>query len=98
MHVLTSTVAWLNILAYANQQTPNELVGIKELLQKHYAVYGRSFFSRYDYEEAAPAPARPTREEAREAENKLLEAKYKIFRETIEIQKRWRKEIEEASK
>ena len=31
-------------------------------------------------------------------EKKLLEAKYKIFRETIEIQKRWRKEIEEASK
>ncbi|KAK7061345.1 Pentulose kinase [Favolaschia claudopus] len=29
---------------------------------------------------------------------KLLEAKYKIFRETIEIQKRWRKEMEEASK
>ncbi|KAH8829742.1 Pentulose kinase [Flagelloscypha sp. PMI_526] len=31
-------------------------------------------------------------------EAKLLEAKYKIFRESIEIQKRWRKEIEEASK
>ena len=43
--------AWLNILAFANKQSPNELVGIKELLQKHYAVYGRSFFSRYDYEE-----------------------------------------------
>ncbi|GBE79116.1 Uncharacterized sugar kinase [Sparassis crispa] len=30
-------------------------------------------------------------------EKKLLEAKYKIFRETIEIQKRWRKQMEEAS-
>lgn len=28
---------------------------------------------------------------------KLLDAKYKIFRETIDIQKRWRQEIEEAS-
>ncbi|KAI0943505.1 hypothetical protein AcW1_002654 [Taiwanofungus camphoratus] len=46
-------VAWLNILAYANKQSPNELIGIKELLQKHYAVYGRSFFSRYDYEEVS---------------------------------------------
>ena len=45
--------AWLNILAFANKQSPNELVGIKELLQKHYAVYGRSFFSRYDYEEVS---------------------------------------------
>ncbi|KAF8904258.1 FGGY family of carbohydrate kinase [Mucidula mucida] len=29
---------------------------------------------------------------------RLLEAKYKIFRESIDIQKRWRKEIEEACK
>ncbi|KAI8971270.1 phosphoglucomutase [Trametes punicea] len=50
-------VAWLNILAYANQQSPNQLVGIKELLQKHYAVYGRSFFSRYDYEEVSAVGA-----------------------------------------
>ncbi|KAJ6567303.1 FGGY family of carbohydrate kinase, partial [Mycena vulgaris] len=31
-------------------------------------------------------------------EKKLLEAKYKIFRESIEIQKRWRKDMEEAAK
>ncbi|KAJ7367864.1 FGGY family of carbohydrate kinase [Mycena albidolilacea] len=31
-------------------------------------------------------------------EKKLLEAKYKIFRESIEIQKRWRQEMDEASK
>ena len=30
-------------------------------------------------------------------EKKLLEAKYKIFRESIEIQKRWRKEMVDAS-
>jgi len=48
-----AVIAWLNILAYANKQSPNELIGINELLQKHYAVYGRSFFSRYDYEEVS---------------------------------------------
>lgn len=31
-------------------------------------------------------------------EKKLLEAKYKIFRESIDIQKRWRKEMDDASK
>ena len=31
-------------------------------------------------------------------EKKLLEAKYKIFRESIEIQQRWRKEMDEAAK
>ncbi|KAG2365041.1 hypothetical protein BDR07DRAFT_1470605 [Suillus spraguei] len=46
-------MAWLNIIAAANKESPNELIGIKELLRKHYAVYGRSFFSRYDYEEVS---------------------------------------------
>jgi hypothetical protein len=31
-------------------------------------------------------------------ERKLLDAKYKIFLESIDIQKRWRKEMEAASK
>jgi phosphoglucomutase len=47
-----AVVAWLNILAYANKSaSSNEVIGIKQLLQKHYAKYGRNFFSRYDYEE-----------------------------------------------
>jgi phosphoglucomutase len=45
--------AWLNILAAANKESPNKLIGINELLNKHYSVYGRSFFSRYDYEEVS---------------------------------------------
>ncbi|CAL1714282.1 unnamed protein product [Somion occarium] len=47
-----AVVAWLNILAFANKDS-SSLIGIKELLQKHYEVYGRSFFSRYDYEEVS---------------------------------------------
>ncbi|KZT27079.1 Pentulose kinase [Neolentinus lepideus HHB14362 ss-1] len=35
---------------------------------------------------------------ASDKEKRLLEAKYKIFRETIEIQKRWRKQMEDATK
>jgi hypothetical protein len=31
-------------------------------------------------------------------EKKLLEAKYKIFLETIDIQKRWRREMDDAAK
>lgn len=44
-------VAWLNILAAANLKSPHELVGINDILLDHYKKYGRSFFSRYDYEE-----------------------------------------------
>ncbi|KIJ20969.1 phosphoglucomutase [Paxillus involutus ATCC 200175] len=50
---LWAIVAWLNILAAANKESPNKLIGINELLNKHYSVYGRSFFSRYDYEEVS---------------------------------------------
>lgn len=31
-------------------------------------------------------------------EKRLLEAKYGIFRESIELQKRWRKQMDDASK
>jgi phosphoglucomutase len=45
-------IAWLNIIAAANEQDKSgKLWGIREILNRHYAKYGRSFFSRYDYEE-----------------------------------------------
>ena len=46
-------IAWLNILAAANRNSPNKLIGINDLLQEFYSIYGRSFFSRYDYEEVS---------------------------------------------
>ncbi|KAK0188692.1 phosphoglucomutase [Armillaria mellea] len=48
---LWAVLAWLNIIAAANAKSPNKLIGINDLLDSHYAIYGRSFFSRYDYEE-----------------------------------------------
>ncbi|KAF5362470.1 hypothetical protein D9756_002305 [Leucocoprinus leucothites] len=48
---LWAVVAWLNILAAANANSPNKLIGINDLLNEFYTIYGRSFFSRYDYEE-----------------------------------------------
>ncbi|KAH8104300.1 phosphoglucomutase [Phellopilus nigrolimitatus] len=52
-----AVVAWLNILAAANRKSPNKLVGINEILLDHYEKYGRSFFSRYDYEEVSSEAA-----------------------------------------
>ncbi|KAF8634577.1 hypothetical protein AX17_004167 [Amanita inopinata Kibby_2008] len=48
-----AVVAWLNILAAANANSPGKLIGINDLLNAHYEIYGRSFFSRYDYEEVS---------------------------------------------
>ena len=42
----------MNIIAAASEKH-NKLYGIKELLEDHYSTYGRSFFSRYDYEEVS---------------------------------------------
>ena len=46
-------IAWLNIIAAANKDSPNKLIGINDLLKEFYSIYGRSFFSRYDYEEVS---------------------------------------------
>ncbi|KAF9578634.1 Phosphoglucomutase-2 [Lunasporangiospora selenospora] len=43
-----AVIAWLNIIAHANQKTK---AGVNDILQDHYSEYGRNFFSRYDYEE-----------------------------------------------
>ncbi|KJA28029.1 hypothetical protein HYPSUDRAFT_156330 [Hypholoma sublateritium FD-334 SS-4] len=48
---LWAVIAWLNIIASVNKDSPNKLIGINDLLNEFYSIYGRSFFSRYDYEE-----------------------------------------------
>ncbi|CAO3646624.1 unnamed protein product [Cunninghamella blakesleeana] len=42
-------VAWISIIAHVNKQTPG--TGVNDILQSHYKIYGRNFFSRYDYED-----------------------------------------------
>ncbi|KAF8216629.1 phosphoglucomutase [Mycena galopus ATCC 62051] len=54
---LWAVIAWLNIIAAANRDSPNKLLGINDILFAHYEIYGRSFFSRYDYEEVPSAGA-----------------------------------------
>ncbi|KIY63146.1 phosphoglucomutase [Cylindrobasidium torrendii FP15055 ss-10] len=54
---LWAVVAWLNIIAAANKDSPNKLIGINEIREEFYLTYGRSFFSRYDYEEVPSAGA-----------------------------------------
>ncbi|KAL7414482.1 hypothetical protein BDY24DRAFT_360931 [Mrakia frigida] len=48
---LWAVVAWLQIIAAAQATIPG--AGIKEIQLDFYKKYGRSFFSRYDYEEVA---------------------------------------------
>lgn len=43
-------VAWLNIIAGVAKQTPNETPSIASIQNAFWKTYGRTFFTRYDYE------------------------------------------------
>lgn len=43
-------VAWLNILAIYNRKNPESEVSIKVIQDEFWKKYGRTFFTRYDYE------------------------------------------------
>lgn len=53
-HLIFTSIAWLNIIAAAGEKG---IVGIRGILDDHYKKYGRTFFSRYDYEEVESEPA-----------------------------------------
>lgn len=50
---LWAIVAWLNVLADFNLQFPDEKTSIKAVQEKFWLKYGRTFFTRYDYEEVS---------------------------------------------
>lgn len=70
--------AWLNILAAANKDSPGKPIGINEILLDHYKKYGRSFFSRYDYEEVSSDSAQKLVDELNKhiADQTLLNTKH----------------------
>ncbi|OXV10760.1 hypothetical protein Egran_01481 [Elaphomyces granulatus] len=47
---LWAIVAWLNIIAAVAQQRPNETPSIASIQNGFWETYGRTFFTRYDYE------------------------------------------------
>ncbi|CAD6897095.1 unnamed protein product [Tilletia controversa] len=53
---LWAVVAWLSILAGANEEKPG--TSVADVLHAHYKTYGRNFFSRYDYEEVSSEGAK----------------------------------------
>ncbi|CAN0871633.1 Phosphoglucomutase, cytoplasmic, partial [Linum grandiflorum] len=47
-----AVLAWLSILAYKNKDNLNggKLVSVEDIVRKHWATYGRHYYTRYDYE------------------------------------------------
>ncbi|XP_054809594.1 phosphoglucomutase, cytoplasmic-like [Prosopis cineraria] len=47
-----AVLAWLSILAYKNKDNlgGDKLVTVEDIVRKHWAAYGRHYYTRYDYE------------------------------------------------
>ncbi|KAG5610254.1 hypothetical protein H5410_021535 [Solanum commersonii] len=47
-----AVLAWLSILAYKNKDNLGEgnLVSVEDIVRQHWAIYGRHYYTRYDYE------------------------------------------------
>lgn len=54
---LWAIIAWLNLLAIYNKQHPEKEVSIKSIQDEFWHKYGRTFFTRYDYEKVATEDA-----------------------------------------
>jgi len=48
-----AVLAWLSILADRNKNVPvgQPLISVEQIVKEHWKVYGRNYYSRYDYEE-----------------------------------------------
>ncbi|KAG6579666.1 Phosphoglucomutase, chloroplastic, partial [Cucurbita argyrosperma subsp. sororia] len=48
-----AVLAWLSIIAFRNKdkKVGEKLTSVSDVVKEHWAIYGRNFFSRYDYEE-----------------------------------------------
>ncbi|CAB9504174.1 Phosphoglucomutase-like protein 5 [Seminavis robusta] len=45
-----AVLAWLSILASANPDASKPLVTVQDIVEKHWAKYGRNYYSRWDFE------------------------------------------------
>ncbi|KAI9737103.1 MAG: Phosphoglucomutase-2 [Cirrosporium novae-zelandiae] len=55
---LWAVTAWLNIIAGVAKQKPNETPSIASIQHEFWEIYGRTFFTRYDYENVDSAGAK----------------------------------------
>eukprot|EP00871_Galdieria_phlegrea_P004419 jgi/Galph1/4979/GphlegSOOS_G3626.1 len=46
-----TALCWLSIMAKLNEKQPmNSLIGVATIVKEHWKLFGRNFFSRYDYD------------------------------------------------
>eukprot|EP00468_Gymnochlora_sp_CCMP2014_P006037 CAMPEP_0167762274 /NCGR_PEP_ID=MMETSP0110_2-20121227/12672_1 /TAXON_ID=629695 /ORGANISM="Gymnochlora sp., Strain CCMP2014" /LENGTH=602 /DNA_ID=CAMNT_0007649121 /DNA_START=152 /DNA_END=1960 /DNA_ORIENTATION=- len=45
-----AVLAWLSIIAHRNSDPSKPLMSVKDIVSEHWSKFGRSFYTRYDYE------------------------------------------------
>ncbi|KAI9321418.1 hypothetical protein BX666DRAFT_1874678 [Dichotomocladium elegans] len=75
-----AVLAWLSIVVHLNKTKPG--TSVYDILQNHYKIYGRNFFSRYDYEEVESEKANDVIENLRSlsANKQLIGKTFNGFR------------------
>eukprot|EP00249_Psilotum_nudum_P011138 c22985_g1_i1 orf=320-2071(+) len=55
-----AVLAWLSILAHKNKSIPpgGKLVTVEDIVRNHWSIYGRHFYTRYDYENVDASAAK----------------------------------------
>jgi len=52
-----AVLAWMSILRLHNPDDSKPLVSVQEIVEQHWALYGRNYYCRYDYESVDSAQA-----------------------------------------
>jgi len=52
-----AVLAWMSILRLHNPDESKPLVSVQEIVEQHWALYGRNYYCRYDYENVDSAQA-----------------------------------------
>lgn len=69
-----AVLCWLSIVAYRNEGVPEgQLVSVQQIVEEHWAAYGRNYFTRYDYEECDADAARALMEHLAEVQQRKRE-------------------------
>ncbi|KAJ2850926.1 hypothetical protein IWW36_001552 [Coemansia brasiliensis] len=71
-------VAWLNIIAHVNLTAPG--AGVRSIMSEFYKVYGRNYFTRYDYEEVDSEGATQMMNRLRTLEPGMAFGSYKVVK------------------
>jgi len=67
-----AVLSWLSILASRNPSPSEGLVTVEDVVRSHWKVYGRNYYSRYDYEEVDADAAKKLMSELVELGSKFM--------------------------